>query len=440
MRFDASEKSLIKAIGALSLPAIVTNISTPLLGLCDIAIAGHRSGAPFIAALAIGTAMFNTLYWLFGFLRMGTSGLTAQAYGARNKQLQGVLLWRALAIGFGASLLILILSNPLCKLLLILMDVSGETALNATIYYKRVIWGAPAVLCTYSLTGWLLGMQKPVISMTTAILANIINIAVSLILVFIFHWEIEGVATGTLIAQWICFAVTFIWAIIRFELFKIDFSKLADIEGVKRFFSINSDIFLRTLCLIAVTVWFTRMGAEQGTGILAANALLMQFFTIFSYMMDGFAFSAEALTGRWCGAKLPEMLAKTVKLELLAGAVLAALFSVLYFSCGEWLLGILTDDTAVKNIAKEYLAWGATIPIAGFTAFACDGIFIGATATRTMLKSMVAATIVYYILILLLTPLYKNHGLWIAFLCYLLTRGIVLLIKIRRDVLAQAGS
>lgn len=432
MGLNARQKSLIKAIAGLSLPAIVTNITVPLLGICDIAIAGHRGGAAFIAALAVATGIFNVLIWLFGFLRMGTSGLTALQFGSGNIRGAMLVLYRAMVIALVFGVLLVALRSPLAELMLRLMDVEGETALYARRYFGIVIWAAPAILLNLVMTGWLLGMQNTRIPMIISIVANVANIVISVGLVFGLRWHIEGVATGTLVAHWLSFGLV-MWMIFRRFKFEAESWRVVfDRSGFSPLFRVNRDIFLRTLCLAAVTLWFTRIGASQGELMLAVNALIMQLFTIFSYFMDGFAFSAEALVGRFIGAKDKQSLKATIRIELFIGLILATLFMAIYFVSGDLVFSLLTDDLAVVVAVGDYRWWGVTIPLAGFMAFSCDGIFIGATRTDKMLLSVVFATISFFALWWILFPIYGNHGLWFAFLCYLLIRGFILFFSLKK--------
>ena len=432
MVFDRRQ---LKAIAAISLPAVVVNITTPLLALTDVAIAGHMGGAVFIAAIAVGGSMFNMLYWLFGFLRMGSSGLTAQAFGAGNRRAAHVVLARALVVALIIGLIMIALQQPLCELLLRMLDVDEPTATLARDYFAICIWGAPASLAMFSLTGWFIGMQNTRLPMWTSLFIDALNIVLSLTFVYGWHWKINGLAAGTLIAQWAGFLLALTLAVRRYGAVRVALRELS--EGIGRFFRINSDIFLRTLCLVAVTMWFTRAGASQGPVILAVNALLMQLFTLYSYFMDGLAFAGEAICGRHDGAADRSSLRLAVKAIFQVGGVLAVVFTLGYFLFGETILGVLSSDGDVLRSATEYKLWAVCIPVVGCGAFLWDGIFIGITRTRAMLGSMAAATAVYFILYFLLQPRLGNHGLWIAFLAYLLTRGLVLTFVAKRRRILQ---
>ena len=413
-------------IAALSLPAVITNITTPILALTDVAIVGHMGSAIFIAAIAVGGTMFNTMFWLFGFLRMGSSGLTAQAYGAGDRRGAQTVLARSLLLALLIGIAMIAAREPVCSLLFDLLDVDGSTASVARSYFMIVVWSAPAVLGLYSLTGWFVGMQDSRTPMWVSLFVDVFNIGASLMFVFLIRMKIEGVATGTLVAQWAGFLLALFLAVRQYGWHKVGFRNL--IDGLPRFFRINSDIFLRTVCLVAVTLWFTRTGAMQGPVMLAVNALLMQLFTLYSFFMDGLAFASEALCGRYLGAGDRPMLSLSVRSLMGVGIILALVFTAVYVGCGEWVMELLSSDRPVVELARHYSVWAMMVPLVGFGAFLWDGVFIGLTRTRMMLISMATAMLTFFALYYLLFPMLGNHGLWIAFLGYLLMRGVVLTI------------
>lgn len=421
MKFDRRQ---LRAIAALALPAVVINITTPLLALTDLAIVGHLGSAVYIAAIAVGGTMFNILYWPFGFLRMGTSGMTAQAFGADNRREAYRVLNRSLVLAFMIGIVVIALSGLLSKLLMLLIDADEATARVAASYFRICIWGAPASLGMFALTGWCVGMQNSRLPMWMSIFVDLLNIALSLTLVYGFRFRMEGVAIGTLTAQWAGFIAGLLLVVRQFGWNWLGLKEL--MSGLGKFFRINSDIFLRTLCLASVTLWFTRVGAEQGAVMLAVNALLMQLFTLFSYFMDGLAFAGEALCGKYAGASDHQRLSQSVRAILTLGGMLALMFTILYVLGGSGLLQMLSSDRDVIEASGEYSVWAVCIPIVSFAAFMWDGIFIGLTRTRLLLLSMASATGVYFLLLFLLGDRLGNHGLWIAFLAYLAVRGIVL--------------
>lgn len=415
-----------REILSVAVPSIITNITTPLLALMDVVIVGHMGGAAYLAAISVGGTIFNMLYWLFAFLRMGSSGLNAIAHGASDDNESRLVFFRGLSIAFTVSVCILLLQIPILRMALKLLDTTGTIGDLTSQYFRILIWGAPASLSTYVLTGWLLGMKNARLPMWISFVINITNIIVSLILVYIFGMKVAGVATGTLVAQWSGFIFGLAVLVRKYHPQLPKFSILVERVGLKRFFSVNSDIFFRTLCLITVTVWFTRVGASQGTVILAVNTLLMQFFILFSYFMDGFAYAGESLCGNFSGKGDSQSLHECIKALFRWSIGMVLLFTIVYAFLGESILGLISDDTNVLISAKEYAAWAVAIPAVGFAAFTWDGIYIGLTHTREMLWSMAISTVVYFLVLHFTLPTMGNHGLWLAFLSYLLSRGIVL--------------
>lgn len=419
-------KPINREILSIAVPSIITNITTPLLALMDVVIVGHMGSADYIAAIAVGGTIFNMMYWLFAFLRMGSSGLTAQAHGSQDKEGCDLVLLRGLLVVLLASAAMIALQRPIFKLAGVLFEIEDNILGMVHDYFSILIWGAPASLGAFVISGWFLGQKNAKAPMKVAFIINISNIVISLALVYLFGMKIKGVAFGTLSAQWLGFIVALTTAIRKDHPQLKSLEEILDTTQLKRFFSINVNIFFRTLCLIAVTVWFTRTGSTQGTDILAVNTLLMQFFTLFSYFMDGFAFAGESLCGNYIGKKDSEGLHATIKALFRWSIVMVALFTIIYALAGEGIMSLLSDDAGVIISSKEFFSWVIAIPAVGFAAFTWDGVFIGATRTREMLISIASATLVYFLIYYFLFPRLGNHGLWIAFLAYLLCRGLVL--------------
>ena len=416
-----------KKILQLAIPSIVSNITVPLLGLIDVAIVGHLGSASYIGAIAVGGMLFNIIYWLFGFLRMGTSGMTSQAFGKRDlKEVTRVLL-RAVGVGLFIALCLLLLQYPIRKIAFLLIDATAEVRELATVYFSICVWGAPAVLGLYGFAGWFIGMQNSRFPMFIAITQNIVNIVASLAFVYLLDMKIEGVALGTLIAQYAGLFMALLLWLRYYGRLKIPFHwrEILGWTAMHRFFQVNSDIFFRTLCLVAVTTFFTSIGARQGDVVLAVNTLLMQLFTLFSYIMDGFAYAGEAITGRYVGAQNRNGLQRMIQLLFRWGWGLSLSFTILYMIGGQGFLGLLTNDTTVIEAAGTYYYWVLAIPLAGFAAFLWDGILIGATATRLMLYSMLVASGTFFVVYYLFYGIMGNHALWMAFLIYLSLRGFM---------------
>ena len=443
-----------KRILGLALPNIITNITVPLLGMVDMAIVGHLSSS-HIGAITIGTSIFNLIYWNFGFLRMGTSGFTAQAYGARRWDEALATLVRASALALAIALLLIALQWPLSRLALVIFEGSDEVMRMALTYFFIRIWAAPATLGLYAIKGWFIGMQDSKTPMWIAIALNCVNILASLLFVLVLHWDIAGVALGTVVANYSGLALALIFLRRRFRrdnnlsAFRFQLSSIKEYlrwDEMRRFFKVNSDIFLRTVCLSAVFTFITAASGRISDEVLAIDALLLQFFTLFSYIMDGFAYAGEALVGRYIGARQSRQLRLSVRLLLLWGLVLTAAFTLLYALFSQQFLHVFTSDTALIAATGDYIVWVLVIPVCGFAAFLFDGIFIGATASRTMRNAMFAATAAFFLVYYgqkayigeALTPNSWNNTLWIAFMVFLILRGLLQGLRVRKDIYSQA--
>lgn len=424
----------------IAIPSIISNITVPLLGLIDVTIVGHLGSASYIGAIAVGSMLFNMIYWIFGFLRMGTSGLTAQSYGAHDLKEVTRILLRSTGISLMLALALLILQYPIRLIAFELIDTSAEVQQLATLYFHICIWGAPATLGLYSFSGWFIGTQNSRFPMFIAITQNIVNIVASLLFVFVFGMKVEGVALGTLIAQYAgLFMAYLLWLRYYRPLRKyISRKQLFTHDAMKRLFQVNRDIFLRTLCLVAVTVFFTSTGAAFGDVVLAVNTLLMQLFTLFSYIMDGFAYAGEALTGKYIGAGNRQELQRTIRHLFGWGIALSLAFTLLYGIGGKEFLGLLTNEQSVISASGDYFYWVLAIPFAGFAAFLLDGICIGATSTHIMLKAMVVASGSFFLIYYSLHNVLHNHALWLGFIVYLALRGIMQALLLKSSSLRTA--
>ncbi|MBP3775111.1 MAG: MATE family efflux transporter [Bacteroidaceae bacterium] len=426
-------KSLHASILRIALPAIVSNVTVPLLGIIDTAIVGHLGKASYIGAIAVGSLIFSIIYWLFGFLRAATSGLTSQALGQHAPESIRIHFLRSAMMALAISATLLLLQSPIAWAAFRLLDASAEVEHWARTYFHIAIWGAPAVMLTKTYTGWFIGMQNTRIPMQVAIVQNIVNIPVSIFFVFCLHWNVAGVALGTVIAQYTGMAMS---AVLKRRTYPqhsgwTKWKTLSDLKAIRHFLGINRDIFLRTVCIIAVTAYFTAASARQDDLTLAANTLLLQLFYIFSYIMDGFANAGEALSGKFCGARQLLRLDKSVRLLILWGWGLAMGCTAAYAVVGYPFLTLLTDEQNVLMTSQQYFPWVLAIPIVSFAAFLWDGIFIGLTATRSMLVSMFIATMVFFISWFCTSHYLHNHGLWMSFILYLAVRSVTQTLQYR---------
>lgn len=433
-----------KEILRLSLPAIVSNITVPLLSLSDTTISGHLGSVGYLAAIASGSMMFNTVFWLFGFLRMGTTGLTAQAYGAENKSRVRTIFSQAFILSVLIGIFLIAIHTPLREILLYILNPDKETGEYASSYFNITIMSAPALLGTMAVTGWFFGMQSTLIPMIISISVNIINIGLSLWFVFGLDTGFNGVAWGTFYANW-CGLVIALMAAIVFkgkEWLMSTWKEISRWKELRRFFSVNSDIFFRSACIMAVSMSVTAFGSHIGSLTLATNTVMMQFFIFFSYFMDGLAFTAEAMCGRFSGRNNLDALKLSVRRVLFWGIVVMLLFLILYSAFNEEITGFITNNPEVRFNIRKYSGWLISIPPVTVCAFIFDGIFIGLTATRRMLIATFAAAIIFFSVcivnvhdghIFLQFPT-NNNLLWAAFLSYLAARGLILALMSHRVI------
>lgn len=415
-----------KRILAIALPSIITNVTVPLLGLIDITIAGHLGRTEYIGAIAVGAMMFNLIYWNFGFLRMGTAGMTAQAYGGGDSRMAAMVLLRAVMLAAAVAATILVLQVPLQWLLLHVVGPSPQVTEIARTYFYICVWGAPAILIDMAIKGWFLGMQDSRTPMFMAIGINIVNIITSLAAVYLFDMGFVGIPVGTVVAEYagLVYGAAVIYRRHSRLLFGIGWGKLFVASEIRRFFSVNADIFLRSVCLMVVNLFFVSVGARSGDITLAVNALIMQLFTLFSYFMDGFAFSGEALVGRYVGAHDKLMLRSCVSHIFGWGIGVAVAFTIIYMLGAEYIFGFITDDKAVIAEALHYHWWCVAIPLAGMAGFVWDGVYIGLTATRQMLLTILLSCLVFFSLYYAAPEAWGNDRLWLAFVAYLAMRGL----------------
>jgi len=419
-----------KAILRLAVPSIVSNVTIPLLGMIDIAIAGRIGDDATIGALAIGTAIFNFIYWNFAFLRMGTSGLAAQAYGAGDRRECANILGRSMMAAVGIALLLLIFNRPVGRVAMMIMEGSPEVMTLAADYFFARIWAAPAAIGIFSLHGWLTGMQDTTSPMVVSIVGNVVNVASSLWFVFGLDMGVAGIAWGTVVAQYTSLIITLLIIVVRYGEWvkQLSLRESLKMEPLVRFFRINSDAFLRTLCVCAVYTCFTAFSARFGDTILATNELLMNLFMLFSYMLDGFCYAAESLTGRFIGERNAVSLKRCIRLLALWCAGVAALYIVAYIFWWEPILGIFTSSPTFMACAEEYIWWIVMVPLVGFIPFLIDGILIGATKTRIMRNTTFFALVAFFALFFALEWTLGNTALWIAFIGFIVVRFVLMLV------------
>ena len=414
----------------IALPNIVSNITVPIMGIAGTMIAGHLGDSvATIGALAIGVSIFNFIYWNCSFIRMGTSGITAQAYGAGDRRTTTLMLARAVMVSIVVGVLVLLLQKPLGWGALKIMN---GNEMVAEYFFARV-WAVPAGVLLFGLNGWLTGMQNAIIPMIVAIAVNVIHIVFSIFLAFDFGLGITGIAYASVIAQWMGVIVTgaITWWHYRKGFVSVSWREVMDLQSMKEFFLINRDIIVRTLCIVMTYTFFTAASARMDDPtILAVNTILLQLFTLFSYMNDGFAYSAEALTGRFIGARDVKSLRDCVKKCLMWGVIVGVVYVGVYIGWWRDLLTLFLDSGAddaekIMEYAERYIGWIIAIPLAASMPFIMDGIMVGATQSRIMRDSMIYSTIAYFAIFYTMRPLIGNNALWLAFSSYMFLRGVL---------------
>ncbi|PKO55047.1 MAG: MATE family efflux transporter [Betaproteobacteria bacterium HGW-Betaproteobacteria-21] len=406
---------------------MLSNVSTPLIGVVDTAIVGRIPDPAYIGAVALGALVFTFVFWAFGFLRMGTTGLTAQALGAGDGEELVAGLGRALLIAAVVGVVLIGLQWPIRELAFGLIEGSDRVEGLARDYFDIRIWAAPATLANYALLGWFIGMGRTDIGLMLQLVLNLANIALDAYFVLVLGLDVRGVALGTLLAEYLAVLVGLVVAIvhIRRNGARLSLARLLLADRLRRTLAVNRDIMIRSLALIFVFVWFMAQGARHGDVTLAANAVLMQFVSVSAYFLDGLAFAAEALVGRAVGARNRADFRAAVRLTTVWAVAVALLISVAFLLVGPWVVDALTTDPATRAAARDYLPWAALAPLAGVWAFQLDGIFIGATRSVEMRNAMLVSLAVFLLAWWLLQP-WGNHGLWAALYVNYLARTLSL--------------
>ena len=409
-------------------PIILSNVSVPLLGAVDTAVVGHLDSPVYLGGVAIGTLIFNYVYWGFGFLRMGTTGLAAQALGVRDGQEIWATLHRGFVIAAVLSALVIALQVPVVGVALWLVDASVPVEALAGEYFRIRIWAAPAALANYVVLGWLIGLQRAGSALTIQVFMNGLNVVLDLVFVIGFGWDVKGVALASVLSEYtaIVLGLFLCVRVLRAERAQRNATVLWDVMRFRRLAAINGDIFIRTLFLISAFAVFTAQAAEMGDAILAANALLLNFQMFLSYALDGFAHAASALVGGAAGARDRTAFRRSVVVSTLWAAGTALVFIVVYASAGRLIVEVLTGLQDVRHESYVYLPWLIASPLISVWSFQLDGIYIGATETRLMRNTMVLSFLGYVGALALLVPAYGNHGLWAALMFFMALRGITL--------------
>jgi MATE family multidrug resistance protein len=421
-----------RRVWRLAFPVVLSNLSVPLLGAVDTAVMGHLPDPAYIGGVAIGALVFSYIYWGFGFLRMGTTGLVAQANGAKDAGEMRAVFLRGLLLAGAIGALVIALQGPIAAAALGLIDASPQVETLGRTYFDIRVWSAPAALVQYVVIGWLFGVQRMGSALALTVFANAVNIVLDLWFVLGLGWGIEGVALATLIAEWSAALLGLALVGRRVVLGAAGAARVFDAARLLRMLRVNGDIFIRTLCLVTAFAWFTAEGARMGDVQLAANAVLINFQTFMAYGLDGFAHAAEALVGSAIGARDRNAFRDAVATSTKWAALIAAGFALVYLAAGGALIRTLTGIEAVRDSATAFLPWAIASPLVSVWSFQLDGIFIGATRTAEMRNGMIVSLAGFLALTAILVPLWGNHGLWLAFLLFMALRAATLAVWLPR--------
>ena len=416
-----------KRVLGVAVPIVLANATIPILGAVDTAVVGQLGLAVPIGAVGIGAIIITAIYWLFGFLRMGTTGLTAQAIGSGDKSETSALLVRGIVIGLVAGLILIITQVPLFLGALQLSPASIEVEGLAQKYLEIRVYSAPAAIALFGITGWLIAKEKTREVLLLQLVLNGINIVLDLVFVLKLGWGVEGVAIATLIAEW-SGLIFGLW--LAREGFNNGYWKnwvqIFDRARLVKMAKVNSDIMIRSILLEIAFVSFLFLGSSFDDATLAANQVLIQFLNITAYALDGFAFAAEALVGQALGAKNRQLFRKSVVMTSQWGVGSVILMALAFFVFGNSIINVMTTAEDVRVVSYEYLPWMVIAPMAGVAAWMLDGIFIGATRTADMRNMMFVSFCIYLIALALLLPAYGNHGLWASLIIFSIARGVTL--------------
>ncbi len=415
-----------RSVLAIAIPIMLSNVTEPLIGVVNTAIIGQLPDAYYIGAIAIGSLIFSFLFWGFGFLRLSTGGLSAQAVGAGDSIELTAVLWRAVAIAVVAGVFLILASPFIEKISFDLMGGSPEVRAQGETYFRYRIWSAPFALLNFSILGWFIGQGRASVAFVVQIFLNLANMCLSALFVLSLGMTANGVGLAAVIAE--SSAALLGGLIVWHSLGKIKqqatWVQVWDREKILRTLSANGDIMIRSLCLVFAFAWFTARGARAGDVIIAANAVLLNFFEVAAYLIDGFAYASEALIGQAVGAKNRERFGRAIRLTSIWALVVGVVCSAIIWFAGPWLIDLMTVNPVVRETARHYLLWASLTPFLGTICFQFDGIFTGAMATREMRNMMVISLAIYLVSWWFLERHFGNHGLWAALCVFFVVRGI----------------
>lgn len=424
----------------LAIPSIFANITVPLVGMVDIAVAGRLGSAAAIGAIAVGTMLFDLLYWNFGFLRVGTGGLTAQSYGRRCFRDSIKYLTQGLSVSLGSALAILAIQYLFLFIAFEFIECTPEVATLSKHYFYIRVWAAPATLSLFAFKGWFIGMQNTVSPMVVDVTVNMVNFVASVWLGLYTDLGFAGIALGTVIAQYTGLILSVVLFVIYYKkLFHyFDLREALHLEDMKAFFKLNGNLFVRSLCFMMIYSGFTALAARYGDVQLAVSSIMMKLLMLFSYFIDGFAYAGEALTGKYIGANDRPSLVKAVRMLFMWSAIIGVISTVAYAVGGEWMVRLMTTEPDVIEGTRPYLFWLVLMPVVSCAAFMWDGIYIGATASVPIRNSMIWACAAFYIVYFIFRGSAENiQVLWYAYFAHLVARAIYLSLASKKHIFGK---
>lgn len=418
--------NLNKEIFRIAIPNIISNISVPLLGIVDTALMGRMDDPAYIGAIALGGVVFSILYWGLGFLRPGTTGITAQAFGAKDFPQCYRYFLQSCALSLVFGMFILAFHIPIGKLAYSFLNGSEQVKSLSYEYFSIRVLAAPAVVILFAFRGWFFGMQNAVAPMVLTIVSNVINIFLSWYLVIYYDMSVQGVAIGTVVAQYAALLLAFGILLYRHKtkMFKYIEKQTFQLSKMKRFLNVNQDMFLRNIGIMLVFTFFTNYSAGISEEYLAVNEILLQLFLFMSYSVDGFAYASEALVGRFIGEQSIDKVKIVVRRSLYYGMGFGALYSLGYLFFGEWCMQLFTDNQELIRTSLPYFKWLALVALCGALAFIWDGVYSGATASVELRNSMFLSVASFFIVFFLLRNSYPDHAVWIAMIAFMLARSV----------------
>jgi MATE family multidrug resistance protein len=424
----------------LTIPNILTNLTIPLVSIVDVMLMGHMEESYYIIAIGLSVAIFNLMYWSFGFLRMGTTGQVAQAFGVSDTARMQSILGKGIAIATFLGLVFIVFQDPILSLCKEVIDVSDSTLVLIDAYFEIRIYTAPASIILFVINGWLLGIQQPKRALVIALLINTVNIILSYSLVQYFNYGIRGVAIGTLVAQFAGLALGMYYVIreYSFQFFITLKSTLIRDSGWREFIQVNGDLFIRTLCLLFTMTFFKVNAAELEVNLGAGNLLLLEFISLSAYGIDGLAFAAESISGKYFGRANLGQLKKSIVVAFQIGIIIGLFGTLVYLVFGRQILELLTNQEQVIDAAMPYIGWVIIAPLIHSIAFIWDGIYIGCTASREMKWSLLISTVVvflpsYYVF----SSIMGNHGIWLSFTLFMVSRGLIQSVLVKRGIFSR---